>query len=147
MDQEDRILRFLAPKKIFPHEQTQKDINIDYQSNMVVIGTCDWDQCNHNQIIAIGSYNSEPDSTDKLAEVAVTIAKDWQKKGLGNHLFNKLIEIAIENDISGFYAEIAAENQGMISIMNNLPYKAKYRYLDDETISMVMHFGKSLRSQ
>ncbi len=129
LGQEDRYFRFLSPKKIFPHEQTQKDVNIDYQSNMVILGL--YGDEDAKEVVSVGSYYLEPSKEKTIAEIAITVGSQWQHQGIGFHLFKKLIEIGIENEIEGFYGEIAHENQAILAILNHLPYKVHYQYLED----------------
>lgn len=129
LGQQDRYLRFLAPKKIFPHEQTQKDVNIDYHTNMVILGFVGNEDV--KTIVATASYYMDPDFQEKSAEIAITIASDWQHLGLGHHLFRKMIEIGIDNEIESFYGEIVRENSAILAILNRLPYQVKYEYIDD----------------
>lgn len=126
LDEKDRVMRFLAPKKIFPHEQTQQEVNIDYVNTFAVVGLYgDEDKEEPLEIVCAGSYYLDTTGNTNWAEIATVIAGQWQRKGLGTHIFEKLIEIALEYGISGFFGEIAPYNKGILSILNKLPYNVQ----------------------
>ncbi|MCK5342105.1 MAG: GNAT family N-acetyltransferase, partial [Candidatus Heimdallarchaeota archaeon] len=135
------IYRFLAPRKVFSHEQTQIDVNIDYDTTMMIVGLFGDDKNLDNQeIITIGSYYGDPTGSSNFAEVAVTVASKWQGQGLGRHIFHRMIEVALEKGVKGFYGEIAGENQAITKIINNLPYKATFENYGPEILGFSIDF-------
>ncbi|TFH29689.1 MAG: acetyl-CoA hydrolase/transferase family protein [Promethearchaeota archaeon] len=145
LNEKDRIFRFLTPKKIFPHEQTQLEVNIDYITNMAIIGLIG----NENQeevpeIICAGNYYSGLNDTTNRAEIATVITNKWQKQGLGTHIFEKLIEIGIANGFLGFYGEFAPTNSGILTILKNLPHNVRLK-TDAESITFLIEFTESER--
>jgi acetyl coenzyme A synthetase (ADP forming)-like protein len=53
---------------------------------------------------------------DKRAEVAFTIANDFQRRGLGSILLIQLAEVAAANEIEIFEAEVVAANHAMLHV-------------------------------
>ncbi len=51
----------------------------------------------------------------------------WQQKGLGGFLTSYLIRIARQAGMGGFDAEVLAENRGMLSTFQGLPYELRMR--------------------
>jgi len=47
------------------------------------------------------------------------IRDDWQRKGLGNHLFHRLIEIGKKDGLRRFTADVLPENSGMLKIFHS----------------------------
>ncbi|MCF2140600.1 MAG: GNAT family N-acetyltransferase [Candidatus Lokiarchaeota archaeon] len=132
LDETSRRLRFLVPKKIFPHEQTQLEVNIDYYNTMVIIGLIgDEDREEEKKIICAGSYYREISGNTNWAEMATVVSNKWQRKGIGTHIFKRLIEIAIENGVTGFYGEISPQNTAILAILNKLPYEVKVKTQSD----------------
>jgi ribosomal protein S18 acetylase RimI-like enzyme len=57
-----------------------------------------------------------------MAEVAFTVARDYQGKGLGRIFLRKLAAAAREHGISGLVAYTAPDNRAMIDLFKTLPY-------------------------
>ena len=89
--------------------------------------------------MAIGEYLIDP--ATNLAEIAFSISKEYQKKGLGKILLNKLASAAVENDISGFIAYTSPTNRGMIKLFNHLPYKVN-TFFDGEMLNLSCKFDE-----
>jgi acetyl coenzyme A synthetase (ADP forming)-like protein len=53
---------------------------------------------------------------ESRAEVAFTIADDFQRRGLGTLLLCQLADIAAANGVESFEAEVAAANQAMLNV-------------------------------
>ena len=70
-----------------------------------------------------------------LAEVAFSISKDFQGKGIGKILIRKLSAAARENGIAGFMAYTSHKNEVMIKLFNSLPFKIK-TFFDGEMLML-----------
>jgi len=81
--------------------------------------------------------------TTNVAEIAFSISKAYQKKGLGKILLKKLTDAARENGISGFLAYTAPQNQGMIKLFNQLPFKVK-TFFDGDMLNLSCNFDEPL---
>jgi RimJ/RimL family protein N-acetyltransferase len=98
--------------------------NIDYVKNMTVVA-CTGDE-NFGQIIGIGEYVLE--SGRNTAEVAFSLLKEWQGKGIALVLIQKLAEAARENGITGLVAYTSKRNTSMIKLFKRLPYNIESRF-------------------
>jgi acetyltransferase len=58
-----------------------------------------------------------------VAELAVTIADAWQRKGIGRHLAEQAVEVARSERIAKVVAEILPSNQVMRRISTNLGFR------------------------
>ena len=94
---------------------------VDYIKNLTMVAVVG--EFGFGRVVAIGEYLLDEETN--MAEVAFSVSKDFQKKGLGKILQKKLFEAAHENGISGLYAYTSLQNEGMIRIFNTLPYKIK----------------------
>lgn len=110
-----RYLRFHGPMKSFPHARLQVFCNIDYDQEMTLIGVVG--QPGDEDVVALGCYLH--DQGDNTAEVAFSVRDDWQNKGLGSHLFRKLVEIGRERGIETFHAEVLSENLPMLNVFHH----------------------------
>ena len=54
------------------------------------------------------------------AEVAVTVADDWQRRGLGKLMLSRLVDRARDENVARFIALVSTENQGMQALLEGL---------------------------
>ena len=88
-------------------------------------------------VVAIGEYLLDPENN--MAEIAFSVSKKWQRKGLAKIIIRKLAEAAHENDISGFYAYTTPQNAAMIGLFKALPYKVSTVF-ETDVIKMSCRF-------
>ena len=67
-------------------------------------------------IIAVGRYHLDP--ATNYADCAFVVRDDWQDKGVGGYLVNRLIEVARNSGIKGFTADILTENTRMMHVFH-----------------------------
>ena len=115
--------RYLGSLKAMPLKRIWPYVVVDYDNEMVIVGTVQED--GNESIIAIGSYSRVPNTN--LAEVALVVRDDWQNKGLGTILFNYLCEIAKKRGLDGFIAWMLADNRRMMHILKKSGYSMRYR--------------------
>jgi len=80
------------------------------------------------RIIATGSYFAEDEHT---AEVAVTVDDDFQGKGLGTLLLERMSLLAIQHGFTEFKAVTAANNLAMLEVFRNSGFPVTERFDDD----------------
>jgi len=119
--------RYLGSLKTMPLKRIWPYVVIDYNNEMVIVGTVQED--GNESIIAIGSYSRVPNTN--LAEVALVVRDDWQNKGLGTILFNYLCEIAKKRGLNGFIAWMLADNRRMMHILKRSGYPIRYKIEGD----------------
>jgi acyl-CoA hydrolase/GNAT superfamily N-acetyltransferase len=107
-------LRFHATLKSMPHNKLQLFCNVDYDTEMALVATTG--EPGNEDMVATGRYLTDPSKTS--AEMAFSVRDDWQRKGLGTLLFQKLIEIGKANGIAKFSADVLIENSGMLKIFH-----------------------------
>jgi GNAT superfamily N-acetyltransferase len=74
--------------------------------------------------IEIGVSRYSPDSRADAREMAVTVADDWQHKGLGTLLMRQLIEFARSNGIKQLYSVDMSDNIAMRALAKDLGMRA-----------------------
>ncbi|MGD8958659.1 MAG: GNAT family N-acetyltransferase [Desulfobacteraceae bacterium] len=119
--EEDIISRFFHLKKRFGRSEMEKILEIDYVKNLSIVALVG--EFGFGRIIGVGEYLLEPSSN--MTEVAFTVQRAYQGKGIGRLIIKKLAEAARENGISGFVAYTAPENKKMINLFHSLPYAVK----------------------
>jgi GNAT superfamily N-acetyltransferase len=91
---------------------------IDYVREMTIVAVIG--EFGFGRVIAVGGYILDP--VKNIAEVAFSVSKDWQRKGLSKIIMKKLAELARENKIAGLTAYTSMNNRSMIGLFNSLPY-------------------------
>jgi acyl-CoA hydrolase len=128
--------RFFYKMKTFSHEVVQKQwSSVDYRKNMSIIGLVQ--KGGHKEIMAIGSYAEENDSS---AEVAFVVREDFQSKGIASYLLEILEKIAIENNYQSFCATVLRENRAMIRVFKKRYPNAQISANGGSDLRIIMEF-------
>ena len=107
-------LRYHAAVKAMPHNKLQVFCNIDYDTEMALIALIGTP--GNEEVVGVGRYMT--DAAKQSAEVAFTVADQYQNNGLGTYLFERLVEIAGGHGIRDFHAYVLVENSGMLKIFH-----------------------------
>jgi len=119
LDLEDVVRRFFHEKTSFFQDEVDDFAQVDYVKNFTVVALVG--ERGFQSVIGVGAYFLDP--AKNLAEVAYSVSKPWQGKGLSTLLQKKLLQAALENGISGLVAYTTPSNQAMIRLFKKLPYK------------------------
>ena len=119
LDKDDVVARFFHEKTSFLKEEAEGVSQIDYVNDLTIVALVG--EFGFGRVVGIGEYLIDP--ATNIAEIAFSVSKDYQKKGMGKILIRKLAEAARENHISGLVAFTSPRNRGMIKLFNQLPYK------------------------
>jgi len=103
----------------------RSDAEADGDARVVLIG---W---RADRVVASGSYDRlrEP----AVAEVAFTVAEDFQGRGVATRILEQLAEIGAERGIARFDAEVMDSNQAMLAVFNRAGFGVRSR-LDFEEL-------------
>jgi acyl-CoA hydrolase/GNAT superfamily N-acetyltransferase len=127
LEKDDVIARFFHEKTSFLRDDIEDILQIDYVHDLTVVAIVG--EFGFGKIVGVGEYLLDP--ARNLAEVAFSISREFQGKGMGKILINKLAEAARENGIAGLMAYTSPENQGMVQLFKTLPYKVKTAFDED----------------
>jgi acyl-CoA hydrolase/GNAT superfamily N-acetyltransferase len=137
LEKEDVFKRFFHAKKIFTTSVVEAIAQIDYIKDLTLIGVVG--ESGFDRVVAVGEYLLIIKSN--MAEVAFTVAKDYQGMGMGKLFLHKLANAARENGISGLVAYTAPHNRAMIDLFKTLPYKVKTTF-EDEMLCLTCRFDE-----
>jgi GNAT superfamily N-acetyltransferase len=127
LDPDDVISRFFHEKHSFVRDDLEDMLEVDYVKDLTILAVVG--EFGFGKVIAMGEYLLNP--SNNMAEVAFTVNKQYQGKGLGKLLMRKLAEAARENGLAGLFAYTSPQNKGMINLFKTLPYKIKTVFEDD----------------
>lgn len=119
LEKQDVVARFFYEKTRFLRNDVENMIETDYIRNLTLLAVTG--EFGFGSVIGIGAYMLE--KTKNMAEVAFSVSKPWQGKGIASILMNKLAEAARNNGISGLVAYTEPYNKGMIRLFSRQPYK------------------------
>lgn len=121
-----KYFRFLGGMKHIPEKLLKEFCNVDFDRTAAFIATTS--EAGEEREIGVVRYaaNSHPD----VREMAITIADEWQEKGLDTLLAEQLIGFAREQGISKLYSVDLASNSHMRSLADHLGMSAN-RDADD----------------
>lgn len=121
LDQTDVVSRFFHEKTSFVSKQIERTFLIDYHKDLTIVAV--EGQPGYEKILAVGEYYLNPET--ELAEIAFSVDKKWQGKGLSSIVIKKLAEAAKKNNIKGLTAYTSKSNKRMVKLFNSLDYEVK----------------------
>ncbi|MHA2185204.1 MAG: GNAT family N-acetyltransferase, partial [Promethearchaeota archaeon] len=138
LDDKDRYLRFFTPMKDFRHKKIQPMINIDYITDMILVGIERYNE--KEKIVAMGGFfkTNQP----SLAELAFVVHKNWRGLGISRFLLEYLAQIARELNYKSFGASILVQNQAMLHIINTSGYTQILRKIEGGVTEFVIDLSK-----
>lgn len=141
LDMNDIISRFFHKKKTFVRNDVASMYQIDYVKEMTIVAVTG--EFGFGKIIAVGGYILEP--AKNMAEVAFSVSKEWQSKGLAKIILRKLSEVAKDSGISGLVAYTNMNNMSMIRLFRKLPYKVSTS-IEDDLLCMRASFDEPMEN-
>ncbi len=135
LDNTDVYSRFMYAKSRFSRDEIEDKAQIDYVHNLTVLALIG--EFGFGEVIGLGEYLCGPGSN--IAEIAFSVSRAWQGKGLGKQLLAKLAQAARENGIDGLTAYTMPANRRMIELFNNLPYKVQTSF-EEGSVVLTCHF-------
>lgn len=139
LDPTDVVSRFFHEKTSFLRNEMEDLAQIDYINNLTLLAVIG--EFGFGKVVAVGEYLL--DEVNNVAEVAFSVSKGWQGKGLGKILMSRLAAAAKKNGIQGFMAFTSTANQGMQRLFQGLPYKAQKSY-DEDMLILKCRFDEPL---
>ncbi|MGA8717135.1 MAG: GNAT family N-acetyltransferase, partial [Solirubrobacteraceae bacterium] len=102
LSERSRYLRFQTPLTELGDDQLAYLTDVDHHDHEALLALADEDD-------AVGVARFVRVS-DGVAECAIVVADDWQNRGLGGQLLERLVERAREEGVDRFTALVLAEN-------------------------------------
>lgn len=135
LSDESTYLRFLQHKRSHSYEEMLDLVNLDYTSNMALV-VCD-ESGPAPDILAMARYDVDP--ATGFADIAFVVRDEWQGRGLGSLLMQRMIEIGRARGLAGFTATVHASNKKMLGVFNRSGLKVRTS-LDSGVYSVKMRY-------
>jgi GNAT superfamily N-acetyltransferase len=114
LSDESRYKRFLTPMETLSPSQLGYLTEVDHSDHEALVAI----DLSDGFLVGVGRYVRNGDGDGSRAEAAVTVADDWQGRGLGTALTRVLGARAVEEGIDCFTALLLAENSEMLGLLN-----------------------------
>ena len=101
-------------------------VDPDWQERGALVGVLG--EPGEERVVAVASYARLRDP--QTAEAAFAVADELQRRGIGTRLLEQLAARAAEHGIASFVAEVLPENRDMLSVFENVGFRAT-RALED----------------
>jgi acetyltransferase len=114
--------RFCRCIKALSSEMLARMTQIDYDREMALVAIALHQ--NQEKMIGAGRIINEPDGLQ--AEFAVMIADEWQGKGIGALLLQKLISIGRNRGLEIIWGYVLQENRSMLQLGKKVGFSSKF---------------------
>jgi RimJ/RimL family protein N-acetyltransferase len=109
--------RFLSPKRSFSRAELRYLTEVDGRDHVALVAEYPGEPV--RRLIAVGRFVRYHDDRD-AAEVAIVVADDWQRRGVGSLFAKRLATRARLSGIRRFTATMSSENVAAHKLMDKL---------------------------
>lgn len=113
--------RFLGGVKELSPKMLKSFCNVDGRHSMAFVATV----LENGEETEIGVSRYAPNANEDVREMAVTVADDWQYKGIGTLLTEKLVEFAKGHGVKCLYSIDLADNRSMRQLADEIGMSAR----------------------
>jgi len=119
LSEESRWMRFFSSSKdSVLAAEAHREAQVDFRLTFGLIALAGQEE----RIVGHAMYAA---TAEDRAEVAFTIANDYQRRGLASILLGQLAEVALANGIQVFEAEVVAANHAMLRVFRESGFHIK----------------------
>ena len=130
--------RFLSPKTKFSRAELRYLTEVDGRNHVALVA--EYPAYPVRRLIGVARFVRLTDDPD-AAEVAIVVADDWHRRGLGSLLAGRLAETARRSDIRRFTATMASDNVPAHRLMARLTAHLEHHHtgggLDEVVLDLV----------
>ena len=118
LSEESRYRRFFATKNELSAADLAYLVDVDHKDHEAVIAV----DPSSGEMLGVARYIRSKDDPQaaEVAEVAVTVADDWQRRGLGRALLNRLTYRARREGVRRFSALVQGDNPGALRLLEGV---------------------------
>jgi len=128
LSEQSKYFRFMQAISELTPQMLVRFTQIDYDREMALIAVQQQTDGRELQV-AVARYTVDPNWTS--CEFALTVADEWQGRGVGYYLMERLMEVASQRGLEAIHGEVLAANSHMLGLMQRLGFQI--RTSPDET--------------
>lgn len=117
MSERSVYFRFFSPLKRMPDEMAHRLAVVDYDKRFAIVGSTNRPN-GKERILGVARYDRVAGAD--VAEVAVAVIDEMQRRGLGRALLTILAKVAREHGIKTFSLIVLPENQQMLGLLRKM---------------------------
>jgi ribosomal protein S18 acetylase RimI-like enzyme len=117
MSERTVYFRFFSPLKRLPDALAHRLAVVDYNDRFALVGTTH-KPTGKERIVGVARYD-RAGATD-VAETAVAVVDEFQRRGLGSALLTILAKVARDHGIKTFTLIVLPENQQMLGLLRKM---------------------------
>jgi RimJ/RimL family protein N-acetyltransferase len=114
LDRESIYRRFFSPKKELSPSELEQLTSADFDRVVALVVTAKTPD--GEVVIAGGRYAAESNNQPQFAELAFLTADTHRGRGIANLLLHHLVKLGRDAGLSGFEADVLAENESMLKV-------------------------------
>jgi len=128
----DMRLRFFMARREVPHSELARYSQIDYDREMTFIALAPGES---GGLAMVADVRALCDPDNLQAEFAIQVASDWQGKGLGRLLLDKLIRYLRERGTGEVVGQCLLDNRGMAALARQAGFEVSAE-LSQDTLAL-----------
>ena len=121
-------LRFLESYKVLTDKQAKEFATLDYQNRMAFVAEILED--GQKNIIGVARYAMLPSSEPGLAESAIVVIDEYQRRGLGLALMERLVTYARTHGVRVFLATVHHTNSQIMRFIGRSGFPTEKKILE-----------------
>jgi ribosomal protein S18 acetylase RimI-like enzyme len=117
MSERTVYFRFFSPLKRMPDALAHRLAVVDFNDRFALVATTNKPRA-RERIVGVARYDRVPNT--EVAETAVAVVDEFQRRGLGSALMSILGKVARDHGIKTFTLIVLPENQEMLGLLRKM---------------------------
>lgn len=136
LSDESKYFRFMQRMDKLTPLMLARFTQIDYDREMALVAVTG-EHTAAAAIIGVARYISNPDG--QSCEFALTVSDDWQKKGIGRQLMERLMNVARDRGLEIMEGDVLSQNNKMLRLCKKLGFRSVHDHDDPEVTVVRRH--------
>jgi len=133
---ESKYFRFMQSMDKLTPMMLARFTQIDYDREMALVAVIN-EHTADARILGVARYVSNPDK--QSCEFALTVADEWQQKGIGRQLMQRLMTVARDRGIEIMQGDVLSQNSKMLRLCERLGFRSVHRVDEPDVVEVRRH--------